>query len=146
MEKKLVNGMKWISKWIIYSLLIVIVICLVLGTGHIFVILFQSIVLQDPDHVIIDINNLYSIFAFILIILIGHELFNAILHILDHKKIPVKEIMQIAMIALGNKIITLNIMSAGMNVMIGLGVIVFSLGLSYFFFNNNTKTDDPTLP
>ncbi len=145
METKLINEMKWITKVIIYLLLMLIVICMILGTGHIFIILYQSVGFKDPNQAIIDINNIYSIFSFILIILIGYELFNAILHIKGTEKIPVKEIMQIAMIALGNKIITLDTKAAGMYMMIGLGVIVFSLGISYFFFNCKPKSDEITL-
>ncbi|MGN6180788.1 MAG: phosphate-starvation-inducible PsiE family protein [Mucilaginibacter sp.] len=137
--------MKWILKIIIYLLLILIVLCMILGTGHICVILFRSIIFNQSDYSIIDINNIYSIFSLILIVLVGHELFNAILHILDHKKIPVREIMQIAMIALGNKIITLDIKTAGVNIMVGLGVIIFSLGVSYFFFNKRNMIDNPSV-
>jgi uncharacterized membrane protein (DUF373 family) len=138
METKIIGGMKWVSKYILFLLLALIVFCMILGTMHVFILVFQSVDFKNLNP--IDINSIASIFGFILIILVGHELFNAILHTINHKKIPVKEIMQIAMIALGNKVITLDIKAAGMNIMIGVGVTIFSLGLSYFFYNNRITT------
>jgi uncharacterized membrane protein (DUF373 family) len=59
--------------------------------------------------------------------------------ILHNDKIPVKAILQIAMIALANKVITLNLKTITLDIMLGIGVIIASLGIAFFAFQKSDE-------
>lgn len=129
MEQKILNIFKIISKVILFMLMFILIISLLLGTINLIINLIGSIV-QEKPYYLVDIKDLYPVFNLILIIIVGIELLKSMTYILDHTRIPYRTILQIAIMAVANKIITLDIKSEGMNTMIGLGVLVLTIAVA----------------
>lgn len=144
MAHKILKTFKWVTNGILYAMMFILIASMLLGSIDLFMKFYEAVISKDPYPMVISVNDLYNFFSIILIIVVGYELFKSMTIILDQKKIPVREIMQIAMIALANKVITLDVKTFGMESMIGLAVIIACLGLAYFTFNTRlNKDEDP---
>src|SRR6185312_8149989 len=128
MEQKIITFLKIVSKLIILSLMLALVISIFLGTVNLFITLFDSIVYEKP-HYLFNVKDLYPVFNLILIIIVGLELLKSMHYIADHDKLPVKTILLIAIIALANKAITLDIKSVGFDDMAGMAVLILAMAL-----------------
>jgi len=119
-----------------------LVIAMFLGSLDLAVNFYQLIISPDPHYLLIKVEELYYGFSTILIIVVGYELFKSMILILNHDKIPVKSILKIACIALANKIITLNIKTVDLNVMMGVSMLIAAVGIAFFFFNKDNEKED----
>ena len=142
MEEKIVKGIKGIANIIIIVLMIILLISMILGTLDLIVEFGKAVMSPDPYYFMINVEDLYSVFSVILIIVVGYETLKSMNLLLHHNKIPVKSILQIAMIALANKVITLNIKNVTLDIMIGIAIIITSIGIAYFFFSKSSETID----
>jgi uncharacterized membrane protein (DUF373 family) len=75
-----------------------------------------------------------------LIIAVGYELIKSLILIITSETIPSAPIIQIAIIAVANKIITLDIKHTEPIMVVGLGVLIAALGLTHFLLNYRKKT------
>ena len=91
----------------------------------------------------LDIHELFEIYGMILILVVGYELLKAISIILHSEKIPFLQILRIAIIAISNKMITLDIHKTDFNTLIGLACIMVSIGVAYFCFNRKECSAEP---
>ena len=142
MEKNFLNTLKHVSKYIIFALMLILIISMVLGTVDLFVLLFKKIADPNPYPLLIDVEELYVVFSFLLIIILGYELFKSMYLILKSDMIPVKSILKIAAIALGNKVITLNLKEIHTNELFGLAALIVCIGVAYFFFHKDVEIKD----
>jgi uncharacterized membrane protein (DUF373 family) len=140
MEEKIVKGIKSIANVIIVTLMIILLISMILGTLDLIVQFAKAVLSPDPYRFMINVEDLYSVFSVILIIIVGYETLKSMNLLLHHNKIPVKSILQIAMIALANKVITLNIKNVTLDVMIGIAILITSIGVAFFFFSKSSES------
>jgi len=120
-----------ISNILLRYLMGVICFCLILATigltKTLIIDLFKSPIL------LINVNNLLTdAFQSILIIVIGYELFKALHIVVNSKAIPDLPIVQIAIIALANKIIALDVLLNDYKIMIALAAILIALAISHY--------------
>jgi len=139
MQEKLVKSLKKFSNYIILILLVLLVTSMFLGTGHILVLFFQSILSPDPYPFLVNIKDLHVFFSVLLVMLVGHELFKSITLLLNHENIPVKSILKIATIAIANKIITLDLEHLKVDMLLGLSALLLSIGITFFFFSKESE-------
>ena len=112
---------------------------MLLGTFDLIIEVIKAASSPKPYYGLINVEDLYVVFSTILIIVVGYELFKSMNLLLHHDKIPVKSILQIAMIALANKVITLNVKTIQLETMLGIGVIIAALGIAFFAFNKSNE-------
>ncbi|MFV8336507.1 phosphate-starvation-inducible PsiE family protein [Flavobacterium sp. RSP29] len=119
-----------INKNIIRVLVGIMTLILILGTLHLIYIEFKKI--TAPPYLLIDVSTLFEVFNLILIIAIGYELIKALLLIISSDTIPTVPIIEISIIAISTKIITLDIQQTNSNIIISLALLIAALGLTYF--------------
>lgn len=122
-----------VNKLIIKFLVVVLTIALLLSCIRLVQIFYEAIV--APPFLVISIETLFSGLITILIIAIGYELVKSLLLISSSENIPSLPIIQIAIIAVANKIITLESHHTDPLVFFGLAALIVSLGATYFFHN-----------
>lgn len=136
-EKNYYLLLKGTSKYILKFLMLLLVLSM----------LFASIDLAHEFYIKIisspfgyfKVHDLYSFFSLILIVAVGYELLKSINYIIGKSQIPVRAILKISMIAIANKVITLDIHEASMELMIGIGVLIIALGIAYFMHHYNSS-------
>ncbi|SDN10922.1 Uncharacterized membrane protein, DUF373 family [Daejeonella rubra] len=124
-----------ISNILLRYLMGVICFCLILATigltKTLIIDLFKSPIL------LLNANNLISdVFQSILIIVIGYELFKALHIVVNSRAIPDLPIVQIAIIALANKIIALDVLIDDYKIMLGLATILTALAISHYLLRS----------
>lgn len=129
-----------ISNILLRYLMGVICFCLILATiglsKTLIIDLFKSPLL------LMNANNLLSdVFQSILIIVIGYELFKALHIVVNSRAIPDLPIIQIAIIALANKIIAFDVLNDDYRIMIGLACILIALAITHYFLKNKNRTN-----
>lgn len=136
-EDKSVKFLKTVSAYILRFLMFILVAGMLLGSIQLLYTFIQSI--MSPPVGLIEVHELYSFFSLILIIAVGYELLKSMVYVIDNSQIPVRAILKIAMIAVANKVITLDVHEVPMGTMIGISVLVTSLGLGYFLHHFKSK-------
>lgn len=129
-NNKFLNIILSINKNIVRVLIVIMTISLILGTLNLIYFEFKKII--APPFLLIDVSTLYEVFNLILIIAIGYELIKALLLIISSNTIPTIPIIEISIIAISTKIITLDIQQTKSNIIISLALLIAALGLTYF--------------
>ena len=141
MEHSFLPKLKKAASLLLYVMLLVVLVSMTLGSFHLISLLYQKIVSPDPYVGLLNILDLMDIFAMLLTIGVGYELFKSISILIKSDIIPAGPIVKIGAIAVANKIITLDIKNVDHYKMIALGILILCLALGYYFFN---KSDNET--
>ena len=120
------------EKLIIRALIILLLLAMVLGTLELGRVTILEIF--APPFLLLDISKIFEGFGLALVILIGLELLKVLKLFLVENKIKQEIIIEIAVIALCNKIITLDTKHTPGNVLLGIAAILAGLAFGYFVF------------
>ncbi|MEJ7699346.1 MAG: phosphate-starvation-inducible PsiE family protein [Pyrinomonadaceae bacterium] len=119
-----------IEKFIIRALIIMMLAAILLGTIELGRVLILEIF--APPFFLLDITRLFEGFGLLLVILIGVELLKVLKMFLTEDKIKPEIVVEVAVIALCNKIITLDIKHTTGDVLLGLATLLIGLSFGYF--------------
>ncbi len=108
--------------------------------GSLFLIYVIYLKIMEFPVFLLDVSLLFNIFNLALIIAVGYELIKSLILIITSETIPSAPIIQIAIIAVANKIITLDIKHTEPLMVVGLGLLIAALGLTHFLLNYRKKT------
>ena len=130
-----------IEKLIIRALIILLLLAMVLGTIELGRVTILEIF--APPFLLLDISKIFEGFALALVILIGLELLKVLKLFLVEDKIKPEIIVEIAVIAICNKIITLDVKHSSSDMLLGIAAILTALSIGYFvlrFRASSTET------
>ena len=134
-----------IEKLIIRALIILLLLALVFGTVELGRIMFVEI--TEPPFLQLNISKIFENFGLVLIILMGLELLKILKMFLVEDEIKPESVVGIAVIAICNKIITLDTKHISGDAMLGIAAILAGLSVAYFVFRrraaNKDERDEP---
>jgi uncharacterized membrane protein (DUF373 family) len=119
------------TRGIILCLIAMMMLAVLLSTIELFIILIAEIL--KPPKYILGIDNLFEIFGFFMIILIGLELLESIRTYLADDLLHVEVVFLVAMIAIARKVIILEIKDLDPLQLAGIASIILALALGYYF-------------
>ncbi len=143
MDEKIMHYPVTVAKYVLRFMIIMLALSMIFGAAHLTYIWVTGLLSPDPLYFVLDIHELFEIYGMILILVVGYELLKAISIILHSEKIPFLQILRIAIIAISNKMITLDIHKTDFNTLIGLACIMVSIGVAYFCFNRKECSAEP---
>ncbi len=111
-------------------IIVILTISLIASSLHLIYSIFVQI--QAPPFFLIKAEILYQIFSSALIIAIGYELIKSIIIIITSNEIPALPITKIAIIAVANKVITLDIKNLSHLTIFGIASLMIGLAMIYF--------------
>ncbi|EIC30482.1 MULTISPECIES: phosphate-starvation-inducible PsiE family protein [Methylomicrobium] len=126
-----------IERGVVFILVILLLLSVILGTVELGRVLITKII--TAPRFLVDVNTLFESFALFLVIVVGLELLKSIKSYLVQGSINPSFVIEVAIIALGNKLITLDFKEAHTELLLGMAVILFGLAAIYFVlkkFNN----------
>jgi uncharacterized membrane protein (DUF373 family) len=129
-----------IEKLIIRTLVILLLLAMVLGTIELGRVMILEVF--APPFLLLDISKIFEGFGLALIILIGLELLKVLKLFLLEDKIKPEIIVEIAVIAICNKIITLDTKHTSGDVLLGIAAILVGLSIGYFVFRFRTSSKE----
>ena len=98
-----------------------------------------SMIINPPHPYSLDVLQFFTVLKLSLIIVVGYELIKSMLYIINSDSIPVTPIINIAIIAMANKIITLDFHDLDAGTIAGIALIMIGLGLTRFFIAPREK-------
>ncbi len=126
----------------IESVIVFVLVILLLATVIMGVLELASVVIQeiiDPPYFRIEIPRLFEMFSLFLIVLVGLELLRSVKSYLAHGQIKGEIVIEAAIIAIGNKLITLDVKLATSGELLGLAAIMVGLAALYFVLKTMAK-------
>ena len=120
--------------------MIILTLCLILALGSLIQIVYHRII--SPPFLLIDITLLFESFNLVLINAVGYELVKSLSIIISSDVIPTRLIIQIAIIAVANKIITLDLKNVKTEMLYGMASILIGLGAAFYFLHNPKQKNE----
>ena len=138
MEKFMfMEKLKQFERIIIYILIIIMVFVVGLSTIKLVWKIVEE--MMNPPFLLLDIDQLFVVFGFFLMILIGLELLDSLKAYITEDQIHVEVIFTIAMIAVARKVITLDMTKLPPLTILGIASVLLSLAVGYFLIKKAHK-------
>lgn len=126
---------------IVYSLLAMMVLTISVSTVVLGWQIVRDIITPPP---LLDINELLDIFGLFLLVLIGIELIYTLKTYLTDNEVHVEVVLLVALIAIGRKVIILDVKELSGLTLIGIAAIVIALSVGYYFIKQHINGGGPT--
>ncbi|MGJ0484238.1 MAG: phosphate-starvation-inducible PsiE family protein [Methylomicrobium sp.] len=133
----MLNIIEKIERGVVYLLVILLLMSVVLGTVELGRVLIVGI--MKAPRFLVDVNTLFESFALFLVIVVGLELLKSIKSYLLQGSINPSFVIEVAIIALGNKLITLDLKLIHPELLIGMAAIFFGLAATYFVLKKSGR-------
>ncbi len=121
---------RYFEKIIIYVLILMMMAIIVLSTVAFAIVLIGDM-LRSPTF-LPQINDLLDIFGYFLLILIGVELLETIRAYLSEHVVHVEVVIEVALIAIARKVITIDFKETSANSLLGIAAIIAALAVAYY--------------
>ena len=128
---------KKFERYIIFGLLGMMVLVVFLGTLELAVVLVKEM-LKSPK-ILLNIEEMLTIFGFFLMILIGLELIETMKIYLSEESVHVEIIFLVAIIAITRKVIILDVKSSAPLTLLGMAAIILALAIGYYALKKAMK-------
>jgi uncharacterized membrane protein (DUF373 family) len=135
---KFVERIETLLVWVLIAMLLVSV---VLGAFEMGRTLLEHVF--SPPFLLIDPETLFQSFGLFLIILISFELLKVLKFHLTHHSIEPRVVIEVAIIALCSKIVTLDVSELPAETLIGLAALLLGLSAGYFVFARTQRAGEP---
>ena len=130
---KAVSSIRIAKKWMSFFVLILMTIIVAIAIVELGIILYLDLFDPTDDVLFLEIDEIFRIFGFFFIILIGFELVETIEMYFKDNVIHAEVVLLVAVIAVARKVILLDLEKYDPLAIIGLGLIILSLGGCYWF-------------
>ena len=121
---------KYIQRYIIYALIIMMFGLLILTTIELGYYLVKNII--ESDHLLVNLDQLMDLFGIFMLVLIGIELLDTIKVYLKENVVHVEVVVLVAIIAIARKVVVLKIEDIDGFAIIGIAFVIVALAVAYF--------------
>ena len=118
------------ERMIITTLIVMMVVTILLATIELGWLIIKDII--SPPVILLEINELLDIFGLFLLVLLGIELVSTLKTYLTENEVHVEVVFAVALIAIGRKVIILDVKELSSLSLIGIASIIISLSVGYF--------------
>ncbi|MEI7818096.1 MAG: phosphate-starvation-inducible PsiE family protein [Desulfuromonadales bacterium] len=132
-----------IESVILWALVLMLLLAVLLSTLELGRILFGMIV-DAPPYMLISPKMLFQTFGLFLICLIGLELIKLLKFHITHHFVRPELVVEVAVIALCNKVVTLDLKETDPISILGLAALIFSLSAGYYVFSKCRNPSEDT--
>jgi len=122
--------LKKFERMIITTLMVMMVVTISLATIELGWLIIKDII--SPPVILLEINELLDIFGLFLLVLLGIELVSTLKTYLTENEVHVEVVFAVALIAIGRKVIILDVKEISSLSLLGIAAIIISLSVGYF--------------
>lgn len=115
---------------IIFALIAMMVLVVFISTLELAILIVVDIL--KPPKYWLGIDQLFEIFGFFLMILIGVELLETIKAYLSENVVHTEIVLAVALIAIARKVITLDVKMYDPLTIVGIAALIFTIAIAYF--------------
>jgi len=139
---KAVSLIHTVKKWMSFIVLILMTIIVAISIVELGIVLYVDLFDPTDDVLFLEIDELFRIFGFFFIILIGFELVETVEMYFKDNVIHAEVVLLVAVIAVSRKVILLDLEKYDPLAIIGLGIIIIALGACYWFIKLSYRGKD----
>jgi uncharacterized membrane protein (DUF373 family) len=129
-EESVINIFKRFERLIIGALIVMMGVVVLLSTVELGWLIIKDII--TPPIILLEIDELLDLFGFFLLVLIGLELLETIRSYLEEHVVHAEVVVEVALIAITRKVITLNVKDLPSLTLVGVASIILALTTAYF--------------
>ena len=129
-----------IKKWMSFIVLVLMTIIVAISIIELGIILYVDIFDPTDDVLFLEIDELFKVFGFFFIILIGFELVETVEMYFKDNVIHAEVVLLVAVIAVSRKVILLDLEKYDPIAIIGLGIIIVALGACYWLIKQSYRS------
>lgn len=129
-EDPLIDRLHWVIRQAIRLLAVLMVAVILWCVADVVLVLYEK--LSKPPIMLLDLNDIFVVFAAFLAVLIAIEIFANITLYLRDDVIHVKLVLATALMAIARKVIVLDLSVLEPSYLFAIGVIVLALGITYW--------------
>jgi len=118
------------ERWIVIALTVMMGFTILLATIELAWLIIKDVI--TPPIILLEINELLDIFGLFLLVLLGIELISTLKAYLTENEIHVEVVFAVALIAIGRKVIILDVEKISSLSLMGIASIIISLSIGYF--------------
>ena len=129
-DDPLIDRLHWIIRHAIRVLAVLMVAVILWTVADVVLVLYER--LSTPPLLLLDLGDIFAVFAAFLAVLIAIEIFVNITLYLRDDVIHVKLVIATALMAIARKVIVLDLTTLEPMYLFAIGVIVLALGVTYW--------------
>jgi uncharacterized membrane protein (DUF373 family) len=134
--------LKKFEKALVYALMVMMALVLLLATVELGWIIVKDVF--SPPVFLLEIEELLDIFGLFMLVIIGIELLETIMKTYLKENVNhVEVVFLVAMIAIGRKVIILDIKDVSGITLVGIGAIIITLSVGYYLIKKKKSTEKP---
>ena len=118
------------ERWIVTALTVMMGLTILLATIELAWLIIKDVI--TPPIILLEINELLDIFGLFLLVLLGIELISTLKAYLTENEIHVEVVFAVALIAIGRKVIILDVEKISSLSLMGIASIIIALSIGYF--------------
>jgi uncharacterized membrane protein (DUF373 family) len=118
------------ERWIVAALIVMMVVTILLATIELGWLIIKDVI--TPPVVLLEIHELLDIFGLFLLVLLGIELVSTLKAYLSENEVHVEVVFAVALIAIGRKVVILDVKEISSLSLLGIAAIIISLAVGYF--------------
>ena len=122
--------LKTFERMIITTLMVMMVVTISLATIELGWLIIKDII--TPPVILLEIQELLDIFGLFLLVLLGIELVSTLKTYLTENEVHVEVVFAVALIAIGRKVIILDVKEISSLSLMGIAAIIISLSVGYY--------------
>jgi uncharacterized membrane protein (DUF373 family) len=122
--------LKKFERIIVSTLLVMMAVTILLATVELAWLIIKDVI--TPPIILLEVNELLDIFGLFLLVLLGIELISTLKTYLIEKAVHVEVVFAVALIAIGRKVIILDIKEISSLSLLGIAAIIIALSVGYF--------------
>lgn len=122
--------LKKFERMIVTTLIVMMGLTILLATIELAWLIIKDVI--TPPVILLEIQELLDIFGLFLLVLLGIELVSTLKTYLTEKEIHVEVVFAVALIAIGRKVIILDVKEISSASLLGIAAIIISLSVGYF--------------
>jgi uncharacterized membrane protein (DUF373 family) len=122
--------LKKFERLIVIALIVMMAATILLATIELGWLIIKDVI--TPPVILLEIHELLDIFGLFLLVLLGIELVSTLKTYLTENEIHVEVVFAVALIAIGRKVIILDVKELSSLSLIGIAAIIISLSVGYF--------------
>ncbi|AWL13064.1 hypothetical protein HMF8227_02612 [Saliniradius amylolyticus] len=137
-DDKLISGLNRLIRLAIRILAVLMVGVIFWCIADVVLVLFSK--LSKPPHFLLELNDIFVVFAAFLAVLIAVEIFANITLYLRDDVIHVKLVVATALMAIARKVIVLDFSIIKPEYLYGVAAVVLALGVTYYLVSRTART------
>jgi len=122
--------LKKFERAIVTALIVMMELTILLATIELAWLIIKDII--TPPVILLEIHELLDIFGLFLLVLLGIELISTLKTYLTENEIHVEVVFAVALIAIGRKVIILDVKEISSLSLLGIAAIIIALSVGYF--------------